>query len=191
MNSKIYEPFLESKNIYFIPFDEDLDDNYLKWVNDRKIIEHLITGVFPKSKQELVEYVKTINSNPNHVFFKVIEKETKKYIGNAKLGPIDWVNRSAEYGRMIGEKSVHGMGYGKEIARLLLHYAFKILNLNKITAGSPVDNIASIKSNESVGLIVEGRLKEQIFKDGAYLDVVRMGITKNRYIQKLNINNKN
>jgi len=60
-----YKPFLESDHIYFRPLDNDLDDIYLKWVNDREIIEHLEVGVFPKTRHELLEYVKTINNCPN------------------------------------------------------------------------------------------------------------------------------
>ena len=112
---------------------------------------------------------------------KLFEKQTNIYIGNAKLGPIDWINRTAEYGRMIGVKSTHGKGYGTQMAKLLLHYAFMLLNLNKVTAGAVADNMASIKSNEKIGLEIEGKLKQQVFINGIYKDVVRMGITKTRY----------
>jgi len=50
---KNLNPFLESENIYFIPIDEDIHDDYFKWINDRRIIEHLETGHFPKTKQQL------------------------------------------------------------------------------------------------------------------------------------------
>ena len=183
MNKNYYKPFLEGEMIYFTPLDEDVDENYLKWINDREIINYLETGYFPMSRQEIVKYVKTINSNPNYAFFAIIEKKTKNYIGNAKLGPIDWINRSSEYGRIIGEKSAHGKGYGKDVAKLLLYYGFMILNLNKITAGAVADNIASIKSNEKIGLEIEGNLKEQNYHNGMYKDVIRMGITRAKYLQ--------
>jgi len=185
MNGKTRDiyPFLESDNIYFTPINDDISDDYFNWVNDRAIIDNLETGHFPKSKQQLFDYVRSVNSNPNFVFFAVIEKISGKYIGNAKLGPIDWINRTAEYGRMIGDKSMHGKGYGKEVAKLLLHYAFIILNLNKVTVGAIADNIASIKSNERIGLDIEGTLKEQVFKGGIYKDAVRMGITRTKYLK--------
>ena len=176
-----HNPFLESEDIYFTPIDENIHDDYFNWVNDRTIIEHLETGYFPKTKQQLMDYVKSINDNPNYVFFSVFEKQTNIYIGNAKLGPIDWINRTAEYGRMIGEKSIHGKGYGTQMGNLLLHYAFMILNLNKVSAQAVADNMASIKSNEKIGLEIEGKLKQQVFINGIYKDVVRMGITKTRY----------
>ena len=190
MKIKNLNPFLEAENIYFIPINEDIDADYFKWVNDRRIIDHLETSHFPKTKKQLENFVKEIIEDPNHVFFAVIESETNKYIGNAKLGPIDWVNRTAGYGRMIGEKSAQGKGYGTEMAKLLLHYAFMILNLNKVTAGTIADNMAAIKSNEKIGLEIEGKLKQQIFKDGKYKDVIKMGITRTRYYELNNIAKK-
>ena len=40
MNNNNYRPFLESDKIYFT-HDEDIDDNYLRWINDRDIINYL------------------------------------------------------------------------------------------------------------------------------------------------------
>jgi len=91
---------------------------------------------------------------------------------------------------MIGEESAQGKGYGSAIAELLLHYAFMVLKLNKVTAGALTDNMTSIKSNEKVGLEIEGKLKQQIFKNGKYRDVVRMGITKARYNELIQIAKK-
>ena len=183
MKNNKYKPFLKSENIYFVPIDEDIQDDYLRWINDREIIDYLETSHFPKSRQDLINYVRNINNNPNYAFFAVIQKSKNKYIGNAKLGPIDWINRTAVYGRIIGEKSEQSKGYGKEIAKLLLHYAFIILNLNKVTAGAVADNIASIKSNEKIGLEIEGNLKEQIYQNGQYKDTIIMGITKSKYLK--------
>ena len=182
MKPEEFQPFLESDNIYFVPLDEEIDDRYLVWVNDRSIIEHLQTGQFPTTRAALMEYVKAVNGNPNHAFFGVMAKNPVQYIGNVKLGPIDWINRTAEYGLMIGDKSAHGRGYGQEIAKLILHYAFMVLNLNKVTAGASVDNNASVRMHEKAGFETEGRLKEQVFHNGTYKDTVRMGITRSQYL---------
>jgi RimJ/RimL family protein N-acetyltransferase len=190
MRIKKLNPFLESENIYFIPIDDEIHDDYFKWVNDRTIIDRLETGHFPKTRQQLMEYVNSINKNPDYIFFAVIEKETSTYIGNAKLGQIKWINGTTEYGRMIGEKNSMGKGYGTEIGKLLLHYAFMILNLNKVNVGSITDNIASIKSNEKIGFEIEGELKQQVYINGSYKNTVIMGITKARYCELNQIENK-
>jgi RimJ/RimL family protein N-acetyltransferase len=49
-----------------------------------------------------------------------------------------------------------GKGYGTEVNRVL-DFGFNDLNLHRIKAGCAVENIASIKVLEKVGMIREGR----------------------------------
>jgi [ribosomal protein S5]-alanine N-acetyltransferase len=176
--------FLVGENIYFRQLDlEDIDNGYLDWINDTNVIRYLDSGHFPLSREQLRQYVVSAHQSKDVVFFAVVETNSDKHIGNVKIGPIDWVNRCAEFGRLIGPNSSRGMGIGQEITKLILEYGFLTLNLNKITAGAVADNISSIKSNEKAGLVVEGVLKEQIFSEGSYKDAVRLGITKTRFLQ--------
>jgi [ribosomal protein S5]-alanine N-acetyltransferase len=173
--------FLESKRIFFSPMDEKNIDSYFNWINDRSIINYLDTGNFPKTKDQLVDYIKSVNDDPSQVMFSVFEKSSGEYIGNAKLGNIDWVNRTAKYGRMIGSKNMQGKGYGSDMALLLLYYAFNILNLNKVCAGVEEGNLSSINSNKKNGLEVEGILRQQVFSNGKYENVITMGITQSQF----------
>ena len=179
--------FLETKKISLSTSDEINFKKYKSWINNRTTIGFLETGHFPRSESELKNYIEEINQSDHSVIFAVIEKETGKYIGNAKVGPIDWINRRAEFGRMIGEESARGKGYGKEITALLMKYAFKILNLNKLTAGAISNNYASIKSNKKSGLNIEGEFKEHVYNNGHYMDVVKMAITRKQYLKEFKI----
>ena len=173
--------FLESKRIFFSPMDEKNIDSYFNWINDRSIINYLDTGNFPKTKDQLTDYIKSVNDDPSQVMFSVFEKSSGEYIGNAKLGNIDWVNRTAKYGRMIGSKNMQGKGYGSDMALLLLYYAFNILNLNKVCAIADEENLPSVNSNKKNGLEVEGLLREQVFSNGIYKNQVVMGITQSQF----------
>tara|TARA_A100001011_G_C14245357_1_gene815274 strand:+ start:516 stop:1082 length:567 start_codon:yes stop_codon:yes gene_type:complete len=187
MLAKELNSFLKSETLNFVPMNENYLEDYYKWINDREIIKNLETSHFPKTKKQLLHYMDSINESKDFVFFAVIEKNTNKYIGNAKLGPIDWINRTADYGRMIGAKDMQGKGYGTEMAKMLLYYAFMILNLNKVTAGTVENNLSSIKSNEKIGLEKEGVLKQQLYREGQYKDVIKMGITRAKYLTLNNI----
>jgi ribosomal-protein-alanine N-acetyltransferase len=50
-----------------------------------------------------------------------------------------------------------GNGYATEVLNLVLDYGFKELNLHRIQAGCAVDNSASMRVLEKVGMIREGR----------------------------------
>lgn len=177
-------PFLIGKKIYLRPLDiEDLEGRYLQWINDENIIGHMGTLHLPSTKNRLRDYLIEQLNSKDIVFLAVIEKKTSRHIGNVKIGPIDWVSRVTEYGRMIGEKSAQGKGYGTEITELILEYGFEKLNLHKIFSTPSVENKASIRSNEKAGLRKEAILKEHKYENGHYADLCVMAITKKEYFK--------
>jgi len=177
--------FLIGKDVFLRPFElDDVRGDYIKWVND-PLIGKFLDSPFPRTVHDLEEYVKTVNSDSHYVFFAVIEKKTGKHIGNAKLGPIDWVHRRTNFGRMLS-RECWGKGYGAQVVSLLVQYTFDRLNLNRIIEHNVADNIGAIKSNEKGGLDIEGKIEEFVFADGAYRDVVVVGLTRKRYEKKKN-----
>jgi [ribosomal protein S5]-alanine N-acetyltransferase len=186
MISQNFEPFLESKKIFLTIIDEeDIPIKYLKWINDQSIIGQTESRYFPTSKNKLFKKVKEFNESPNTVFFSIIDKKTKDYIGNVKIGPINWIDRNAAIGRLIGEKDFHGKGYGTEVSKLILKYAFQILNLNKIYSGAIESNKGSIKSNLKLGFKIEGELREHYYLNGSYKSLIQLGLTKKDYAKNL------
>ena len=181
MHTKIDRPFLYGKKVYLRPLDlDDVNQKYLSWMNDEEIIDQLDT-VFPTALFQLENYVESVLKNPKYSFFAIVERETNAHIGNVKLGPIHWINRTSNYGLFIGEKDKWGKGYASEAFALLLKFAFEKINLNKIWDMAAATNIASIKSNQKAGFKIEGTLKEQAFKKGKYEDAVILSITAKEY----------
>ena len=98
-----------------------------------------------------------------------------KLIGNCGVFNIEWMNRCAELGIVIGEKSVWNQGYGTETMQLLLQHGFETLNLNRIYLRVYSTNPRAIRSYEKAGFILEGTLREAVYKHGKYADVHLMG----------------
>ncbi|MCZ2392875.1 MAG: GNAT family N-acetyltransferase [Chitinophagales bacterium] len=180
-NNKLDRPFLVGNKIYLRPIDlDDVNEDYLNWINDGEVIKLLAT-VTPTAKFQLEDYVKSILNNPNYVFFAISVKDSNKHIGNVKLGPIDWINRTSNYGLMLGDKKSWGKGYAQEAFILLLQYAFDKLNLHKVWDVATVSNVASIKANQKVGFTIEGNLKKHLYKNGKYEDGVILGLLAEDY----------
>jgi len=174
--------FLIGDKIYLRPFDmDDVDGDYINMVNTEDRNTNLGTLQFPSTREALEEYVRAQLSNRNVVFFAVVEKATEKRVGTCKIGPIDWINSNASYGRLIAEGS-RGKGYGKEVVLLLLRYAFCVLNLHKVLSWIRGGNEAAIKSNEKIGMKSEARLKEYGYHNGKYEDTVVMSMLKEEYL---------
>ena len=178
-------PFLIGERIYLRPIDAvDLENSqYLNWLNDERVIGNLESLYFPTTKAQLEEYVMSASEVPAVVFLAIIEKVSDRWIGNIKLGSIDWIKRKATYGRMIGDFDSWGKGYGTEAARLIIRYGIERLNLHKITAGVIDGNIGSIKSNQKAGMTIEATLKKEVFRKGVWTNVILMSVLAEEYYQ--------
>lgn len=102
-------------------------------------------------------------------------------IGNTNLFDFDWRCRSAEFGIMLGERSVWGQGYGTEVTRLMQDHAFGTLNLNRLFLRVYAYNQRAVRVYEKAGYRLEGTLREAAFKDGEYVDVHLMGILRSEW----------
>jgi len=173
---------ISGKNIYLRKIDlADIDNGWLNWINDPKCNKYLSTNG-SKNKASLVQYLEESKS-PNAYMFAVCLRENDKYIGNGRISAIDWTNRKASYGRLIGSSNIKGKGIGTELLILLSYYSFYHLNLQKITTGVVKKNIASIRSNEKAGAIQLGVAKSSELIDGKYEDVVKFEITMKSFNQ--------
>ena len=170
-------PFLVGDRVYLREVRvEDVNDNYYRWMNDLEVTQFLESRFYPSSVQSLQEYVKNKTNARDTVFLAIILKGANRHIGNIKLGPINWIHRLADVGILVGEKQYWGKGYGTEALSLLTRYAFKSINLHKLTAGCYAPNKASTAIFLKNGFQIEGEQKKQCFYNGGYVDVVLLGL---------------
>ena len=168
---------IEGRRIYLrkvCPFD--VNDDYLRWMNDPEITRYLESRFFPYSKERLEAYVTWLSDDPDNVFLAIMRKDTDTHIGNIKLGPINWIHRHADIGLVIGEKNHWGQGIATEAIRLVTEYAFNQLNLHKVTAGCYSNNIGSLKAFKKASFEQEGLLKSHCFYNGEYVDKIVLGL---------------
>lgn len=174
--------FLNGLKIELRPLDKtDLTTEYIRWLNDPEVSQYLISGVFPSNMDQLENFYQRISLSNNDVMFAIIRKDTKKHIGNIKLGDINWVHRFANIGIMIGDKESWGQGCAQEACRLVIEYAFKRLNLNKVTLTVVACHTAAIRVYEKIGFKLEGRVKDIFFLSGRYEDQLIMGVLRDEY----------
>jgi len=102
----------------------------------------------------------------------VVDGETR--VGMVELDPIEWDRSRAEVAFWVGPE-FQGEGYARDALETLITYAFDQLGLHKVSAEAYAFNEASIGLLESVGFVEEGRLREEEWIDGEWVDVVRFG----------------
>ena len=168
--------FLEGERLYLRGVTpEDVTDAYVRWMNDPEVTRYLESRFFPHSKEGIRSFVESLQGDRDNAFFAIVLKEGDRHIGNIKLGPINWLHRLGEIGLMIGEKDTWGKGYAAEAIRLISDYAFRHLNLHKVTAGCYGSNQGSARAFERAGFKVEGLRPQHFFCEGEYVDFILLG----------------
>ena len=176
MEDKVVAPELESSRLFLKPLNTSfLSEEYLHWMNDKKIVKYMSTGGDYNLKR-LNDYLEDLNENPKY-FWAIILKQNHKHIGNVKIDPIDFSNKTGEYGIMIGEKTVWGQGIACESSKLALKYCFNELGLKKIFLGVIAENKRAIQSYKNIGFSEEYFKKKFHYLKGEYHDFIRMSIT--------------
>lgn len=144
------------------------------WENDLAIAIPLGDEAFNLvSWEKMREQVDGALRSQAHMF-SIVDLATDMLIGRCMLFAVDHVNRSAMLGMMIGEREFQGQGYGQEATRLLLDYAFNLLNLNSVRLGVFAFNVPALACYRKVGFREVGRHREFRIIAGRKYDMVLM-----------------
>lgn len=168
---------LVSKKVNLREINELDTERIIKWRNNEKVRRNFF--IQDKVTEEghlwwLENKVKT----GEVAQFIIIDNEDGIEVGSVFLRDIDNKNKKAEYGIFIGEDSARGKGIGTEAAKLICEYGFKELGLNRIFLRAFSHNIQAIASYTKAGFMLEGILKDDIYGDGKYYDIVIMAQLK-------------
>ena len=74
-----------------------------------------------------------------------------------------------------------GMGYGQCMFRACQYYAFNVLNCHRIYLYTLETNNRAIHIYKKLGMLEEGRMKDSIYRNGKYIDMICMYMLKSDY----------
>ena len=146
----------------------------VQWFNDPEVNRNLILRE-PIEYDKTVKWYKSAKSDVSRKDF-IINVKSNKSIGCIGLRKIDYLNKSACFYILIGEKEFWGRGLGKEASVLLFEWAFKTLGLNKIWSNVASYNTASLSLLKKIGFTQEGYLREEEIINGKKIDLIRLGL---------------
>ena len=152
---------LSTPRLRLAPLNPDaLSTNYLRWLQDPEVTKFLeVRHSTPPDISALREFVRTINASENELLLGVFDRQSQTHIGNVKLGPIDFQNRRAVVGILIGEKKEWGKGIGSETIARVFDFAVQELELQRVDAGCYSSNFGSKRAFLRAGSHLEARLK--------------------------------
>jgi RimJ/RimL family protein N-acetyltransferase len=158
------------------------------WCNDPELWQLLAGWHFPYSRRSTHAWIESLNdNNPNRQVFG-IEDESSRLIGTANLVNIDWKNRNALHGLMIGDKSDRGKGHARDVVMALMRYAFDELGLNRLDGDLISSNNVSLNFIvKKCGWEIEGTQRNWFHRRGRYYDKILIGITAEKYRSDLEL----
>lgn len=79
---------------------------------------------------------------------------------------------------LIGDRAARGAGLGTEAVGLLVDHLFRTTAVDRVGATSDVENLASRRLAEKLGMRLEGTLRSVLYHHARWHDVALYGITR-------------
>ena len=174
MRQKRKNMILEGKNIYLRPMTGEDTDLIVKWRNEDFVRKNFIYQK-PFTREGHLNWVETMVKTGKVVQFIIWTSENKP-VGSVYLRDIDETYHKAEYGIFIGEREALSKGYGTEAAKLMIRYAFEERKLHKLMLRVLAGNDRAKKSYENAGFVQEAYLKDDVYLEDGYRDVILMAV---------------
>jgi len=172
------------------PFtEEDMDPrftDYLNWFHDSDVTRHNTHGLFPYTKAAQGSFLKDIETGERLVFAIDARNEdlTPRLIGNVSLQSFNWINRSAEFAIVIGDKTYWKKGIGKTVGLAVLYHGFSRLNLHRIWTGTAETNLGMNRLAQNIGMTQEGKFRDAAFLQGIYTNISVYGILQEEFLNR-------
>jgi RimJ/RimL family protein N-acetyltransferase len=158
------------------PLRRDLAAAYARWINQlevRRGLDHLGVAT-PESEEKWVDenIERGAKREPDAVEFTVYDRTDSTPVGTAALLQINYAHGTAEFAIALGER--RGQGLGTEATRLVLDFAFHVLQLRNVLLETLAWNVAGLTAYERAGFRRVGVRRGAVVSGGQPTDVVIM-----------------
>jgi len=151
------------------------------WANLPEIQNLLGGWHFPSSVAITEKWFERIQADDSNQRF-AIESPEHELIGTANLVEINWKDRNAFHGIMLGDKAILGKGYGTDTIMAIMKYSFEELGLERLDGSIIEYNEISYKLYiEKCGWKEEGRKKNWYWRKNRFWDKIIVGINRDDY----------
>lgn len=162
---------LETKRLIIRPITHDDKNEVFEYRSDTEANKY--QGWIPKTIDDVETFIGKISEQINEpetwFQFVIIEKETRKIVGDLGIHFFDSENQQVEIGCTLN-KDFQSKGYATESIKRVIDYLFKELNKHRIITSIDPDNKNSIRLVERIGFRKEAHFVESLFIHGKWVD---------------------
>ncbi len=189
----IQTQLFEARDIRFGPIDHDAHPEIeSKWTHDAEFMRLMeLKPVRPQSaamlRKQYEAIEKQMEEEKNIFYFTIRARQGDRLIGKALIEWIDWTNGNGWLRLGFGAPQDRRKGYGSQALALLLRYAFAELNLYRVTALVPEYNQGALRLFQKFGFVEEVRRRKALNRDGAFWDLIAVGLLTSEWQQQSKI----
>ncbi|WP_456392069.1 UDP-4-amino-4,6-dideoxy-N-acetyl-beta-L-altrosamine N-acetyltransferase [Persephonella sp.] len=160
------------KLINFVNLSDKEIEMVRKWRNSEKIRKWMLNDKLI-SAEEHIRFIKSLKETKSKVYWLVMKD--KQHIGVIYFTDIMWNHRNAYLGVYVNPENI-SQGNGKILLTLILDIGFNLFRFHSLRLEVIEDNHIAISLYKKFSFKEEGRLREFVFRDGNWKDVIIMGM---------------
>jgi RimJ/RimL family protein N-acetyltransferase len=171
----------EGRNIYLAAIDVDADPPIeSEWTKDLDYTRRFNAeparplAVFELKKQ-YTDRLKQSEENRSEFYFAIRERGTDALVGFIRMPQVSWINRGADLVVSVSEHE-RRIEFEREAISLALDYAFRELNLNRVSIVTPEYDGEAVSLYEGMGFVLEARRREAVFSRGKHWAALHFGM---------------
>lgn len=189
------QPLFEGELVCLAAINHEQDAQVeSRWTQDADYLRslgidlvRLLSPAQVKKKYEKIE--KEMDETGDQYYF-TIRPSTKgaaesqdELLGFVWLSRIEWNHGTASLSLGIGDRADRDKGYGSEALRLMLRYAFRELNLFRLSASVPAYNQAALRLFDKAGFRQEVVQRQAFLRAGKRWDGIYLGLLREEWEQ--------
>ena len=184
MNELIFESFpeLTTQRLLLRQITQEDDKSLLEVLSNEVTCEYLIHNPVNDivNIKRMITGMQRFFDEKQRIRWGIAQKQDHSVIGHCGFFDIDRSNCCAEISYCL-KNGLWGQGIMTEALGAMLKFGFEDYGLNRIVAKVMKRNIGSIKVLQKLGFIQEGLLRESLYKNGQYHDLMIFSVLKSEY----------
>ncbi|WP_456112498.1 GNAT family N-acetyltransferase [Ruminococcus sp.] len=160
--------------------EEDDANVLMDLINDPEVENSVFGWSYPVSLSSQKKWILNLSNDTTVRYIIDVDKEA---VGVAIISSIDMKNRTSNMNIKL-LKSVRGRGIAMHALGLIIRYCFDELNMHCLTANVIERNENSRKLWIKLGFNEDGVLRQRIYKNGTYHNIVSYSLLREEYYER-------
>ena len=177
---------LQSKRLIIRNLQKDDLEYFYAYRKESEVARY--QGFNPFTYQEAIDFIEPQINNQfgnqkDWQQYGIVLKKEQVLIGDCALKLFDPIHKSVEMGCTISP-GYQSRGYAKEALLCLMKFLFEDFNVHRVIAITDVENHASIRLLESIGLRKEAHFIQNLWFKGRWSSEYHYGLLRNEWMTK-------